>query len=129
MKKPVEDWLLMAGKDLQAAEKLLERDDLTNAVAFHCHQSIEKSLKALLLAKDMEIPRIHNLITLWGALKDHVSFYLDINALEMIDETYIDSRYPADIGLLPEGFPSKTKVMDFLKFAQEVFRKVSDESK
>ena len=49
MKKQVEDWILLADKDLYAAEILLKDEyPLTNIVAFHCQQSIEKCLKAFL---------------------------------------------------------------------------------
>jgi HEPN domain-containing protein len=43
MKKQVEDWISLADKDLYAAE-IIMRDDfpLTNIVAFHCQQAIEK---------------------------------------------------------------------------------------
>jgi hypothetical protein len=41
MKKQVEDWILLADKDLYAAEILLkEQYPLTNIVAFHCHYSL-----------------------------------------------------------------------------------------
>ena len=37
MKNQVEDWIVLADKDLHAAEILLEHEyPLTNIVAFHC---------------------------------------------------------------------------------------------
>ena len=56
MKKQVEDWILLADKDLYAAEILLKDDNtLTNIVAFHCQQTIEKYLKAFLIENDVHI--------------------------------------------------------------------------
>jgi hypothetical protein len=41
MKKQVEDWILLAEKDLYAAELMIQDDyPLTNIVAFHCQQTI-----------------------------------------------------------------------------------------
>jgi hypothetical protein len=41
MKKQVEDWVLLAEKDLLAAEIILKDEyPLTNIVAFHCQQAI-----------------------------------------------------------------------------------------
>jgi HEPN domain-containing protein len=127
MKKLVKDWLTVAERDLLAARKLLDTDSLTNVVTFHCHQSIEKAFKTMLLAKGGEVPRIHNLITLWGLLKGVVSFQIDLPLLEAINEAYIDTRYPSDIGLLPNGVPSKAKAMQFADFAGDVLRKISKE--
>jgi HEPN domain-containing protein len=42
MKQTTKDWLTAAEDDLLAAKKLLGEDRLTNVVAFHCQQSIEK---------------------------------------------------------------------------------------
>jgi len=50
MKKQVEDWVLLADKDLQAAEIIIDDEyPLTNIVAFHCQQAIEKYFKALII--------------------------------------------------------------------------------
>jgi HEPN domain-containing protein len=61
MKKQVEDWLSLADKDLYAAEIII-RDDypLTNIVAFHCQQAIEKYLKAYLIEKDVSLIKTHD---------------------------------------------------------------------
>ncbi|MDR2096834.1 MAG: HEPN domain-containing protein [Treponema sp.] len=56
MKKQVEDWILLADKDLYAAEIIIKDDyPLTNIVAFHCQQAIEKYLKAYLIEKDVSL--------------------------------------------------------------------------
>jgi hypothetical protein len=48
MKKITEHWLNIAMDDLLAAKQLLTVDGLTNLVAFHAQQCIEKSMKALI---------------------------------------------------------------------------------
>jgi HEPN domain-containing protein len=52
MKKQAECWIVLADKDLMAAEIILKDDyPLTNIAAFHCQQTIEKYLKAYLYRK------------------------------------------------------------------------------
>ena len=41
--------------------------------------------------------------------------------LDEINEIYIDSRYPADLGLLPYGKPTLEDAKEFYEFAQSIF--------
>lgn len=57
----------------------------------------------------------------------------DEDALEAINQVYIESRYPADFGLLPGGIPSIETIekftvfaADLYTFAEEVIREESD---
>ncbi len=62
-----------------------------------------------------EIPKIHNLIRLYGIVRNHIQLSFDMEVFKQINETYIDTRYPSDIGLLPEGTPSLEKARFFTK--------------
>jgi HEPN domain-containing protein len=47
MKKQVEDWILLANNDLRTSEIIIKDEyPLTNIVAFHCQQAIEKYRRA-----------------------------------------------------------------------------------
>ena len=46
---------------------------------------------------------------------------------KQINETYIDTRYPSDLGLLPEGMPSLEKVRSFYQTAKEIYKQISKE--
>jgi HEPN domain-containing protein len=118
MKKQVEDWILLAEKDLYAAE-LMIRDDypLMNIVAFHCQQTIEKYIKAYFLEKEIPLIKTHDLIKLNAKIKD---LELDESKLMIINEVYIESRYPGDLGLIPDGIPTKEDAMKFIEFAKEI---------
>ena len=48
MKKISEEWLRAAKDDLRVVEKISQDEHLTNMVAFHSQQCIEKSLKAII---------------------------------------------------------------------------------
>lgn len=64
MKSPrdqdVADWLAKAHDDLRVAE-LVEPHGLVDAVGFHAQQAAEKYLKALLVARNQNVPRTHDL--------------------------------------------------------------------
>jgi hypothetical protein len=47
MKLITEEWLSRAKDDLDVAKEILEMEHLTNMVAFHSQQAMEKTLKAL----------------------------------------------------------------------------------
>jgi HEPN domain-containing protein len=60
-------------------------------------------------------------------LHTRIKDYLDIkdeNILEDLNELYIDSRYPGDMGLLPYGKPTIVDAKEFYEFANSVFDRV-----
>lgn len=57
MKAITREWLTRAVEDLAAAETLLSRADLTNVVAFHTQQAVEKALKAVIEELDLGLMR------------------------------------------------------------------------
>lgn len=124
MNKLVNEWLSFANKDLKTVVKLLDDPELTNIVAFHTHQCIEKSFKAVICLKVEDIPRKHNLLKLYGTVRNYCKLDIDITTLEEISETYIDSRYPSDMGLLPYGSLSTQRSEDFYKEAKYIYEQI-----
>jgi HEPN domain-containing protein len=120
MKKQVEHWLLFAERDLKSAKLLLNDETLTTIAAFHCQQAVEKGLKAIFENQNLKIPRLHNLEILYQKANIEKSVHVDLEILQRINEVYIDSRYPSDIGLIPSGTPSSETIQSFIDFA-EVF--------
>jgi len=56
------DWLAKAAKDLMVCEQLLIKGAVfSEAVAFHAQQAAEKSLKALLVVRQVEFPKTHDI--------------------------------------------------------------------
>jgi len=104
MKKLVNEWLKAALMDLKSIEKIINDEFLTPMVAFHSHQAIEKSLKAILELQQIKIPKIHKLQTLIDLVGIDLSEKDEL--LQLLDELYIDSRYPENMGLLPYGKPT-----------------------
>ena len=64
MKKQAESWLQAATSDLRVIKEIIEKEDLTNMVAFYSEQAIEKCFKAVLEEYQHTIPKTHNLIIL-----------------------------------------------------------------
>ena len=48
----------------------------------------------------------------------------EIILLEMINEVYIDSRYPGDLGLLPHGKPTISDIEAFIQFCETLLDKL-----
>ena len=66
--------------------------------------------------------KTHNLEKLYKKLDNIIE--VDYEQLELINELYIESRYPGDMGLLPYGKPSSEDAREFYEFAKSVFGRV-----
>jgi HEPN domain-containing protein len=62
-------WLRKADSDLANAELCLAAEKALDTACFHCQQAAEKSLKAYLIAKNVQFPLTHDL----KRLLDHCS--------------------------------------------------------
>ncbi|WP_045221126.1 HEPN domain-containing protein [Desulfonatronum thioautotrophicum] len=122
--RPASEWLKAARLDLDSIPYILHVEHLTPVVAFHAQQSVEKSLKALLEFKGRHIPKTHKLQTLFDSAEPE--FEIDEEILLVLDDLYIDARYPGDFGLLPDGVPSVEHAVTFYRFAQDVYFNISD---
>ena len=130
MKKQAENWILLADKDLRAAEIILKDEHpLTNITAFHCQQAIEKYLKAFLIEKDIPVIKTHDLIKLNDMVKEIKHLNIDEKKLIIINEVYIESRYPGELGLMPGGIPTDEQAENFIKYAKEIKTVINNELK
>ncbi len=111
------EWLKAAQDDLILLEDIKNNTHITNLIAFHSQQVIEKSLKALLEYQHKKVPRTHKL----QHLVDVAEIEVNDTLIQILDELYIDARYPSELGLLPEGKPSLEDAREFYEFAVQVF--------
>lgn len=114
------EWLKASSYDLLTVEKIADTDYLTHIVAFHSEQSIEKSLKALMVSKNSDIPKIHSLNRLFKLTEDMIK-NSNTQIVNKLDKLYIDSRYPSEFGLLPYGKPTLEDAKEFYGFALDIF--------
>jgi HEPN domain-containing protein len=118
-----QEWLKSAISDLETIEEIIDNEHLTHVVAFHSQQCVEKSFKSLLEYHEMDIPKIHSILKLSKMVQQYLTIK-DKDMLDELDKLYIDSRYPGDFGLLPNGKPSIEKVNKFYEFAKEIYESV-----
>ncbi len=91
----VEKWLDMAIRDLKSAKVLFEHDCGNDYVAFHCQQTIEKALKALIIYLYATLEQGHSLLYLCKKVmvqREEFSQYLKDCAF--VNQYYIETRYP-----------------------------------
>ncbi len=98
--KPVDEWLRQAGRDLRAAEHLLEGGFFTHATVI-AHLAVEKALKGLYRARfDANPPVTHNLTYLADRtdlpLPVDLRTALDLLSGESILRLYPDRLFEAD---------------------------------
>jgi HEPN domain-containing protein len=128
MKKQVEAWFEFAGQDMLTVSEIIENPNLTNIVAFHCQQAIEKYFKAFILENEKPLIKIHNLLTLYGVIKEIIDMELNEDLLSTINDIYLESRYPGEIGLLDNGsMPTKEHANQFFVFVYVFGTKIKNE--
>lgn len=119
-----QEWLRSAQGDLETIEEIRDNNNLTHVAAFHAQQCIEKSLKAVLEFQEKDVPKSHSVLQLAGKV-ENVLCIEDKDTLDELDKLYIDSRYPGDFGLLPNGKPTPKKAQVFYEYAKNIYEKVS----
>lgn len=122
MKQTTKEWIAAAQDDLLSAKTLIKELRLTHIVAFHCQQCIEKSLKAVIEEQDKNPFKSHDLIR----LNDHAQVELNEKEtvlLAIMNEVYIDSRYPGEMGLMPHGKPTEKEASGFISFAETILNR------
>jgi len=124
MKAITREWLARAADDLAAARLLLTQADLTNVVAFHAQQAVEKVLKAAIEELHLGLVRTHSLTRLYELVRSRYPVVDDVDMLDRLEAVYIDTRYPGEMGLLPYGKPAPEDATALYHFAQDVFHKV-----
>ena len=121
MKASTKQWLEFAQTDLRSCENNLSDEFVTNVVAFHAQQSVEKAFKALIEEKGIRMSRIHNLTRLHALTELFLISPIDETELEMLDNVYTNSRYPGEIGLLATGKPTMNESKELYNIALNIY--------
>jgi HEPN domain-containing protein len=125
MKETTKDWLIFAEDDLIAAKTLSIDDRLTSLVSFHCQQCLEKCFKAVIEERDKSFIKSHDLLRL-QLFADIQLSDSETRLLSMINEVYIDARYPGDLGLLPQGKPTIPQAHEFIQLCESIFNRIRE---
>lgn len=119
MKKEAEAWIRIAAEELQSAQYLREKK-LFRMVCYHAQQSVEKTLKGILVDKDIDIPRTHNILDLSNAARK-VGYDIPLTDEEAVFLNSIyRARYPSDLGLVPSGEPTADDAEQALTIATRI---------
>jgi HEPN domain-containing protein len=121
MKKITKDWFNSAVSDLSIIEQIIDQPDLTHQASFHAQQAIEKSFKALIEEFELGFIKTHSLEMLYNKVKNIISLEIDTDQLILLDQLYIDARYPGEMGLLPDGKPSIQESKIFLVLSKAIY--------
>lgn len=120
MRRATKEWLASAQDDLDTIAEIIENRRLTNMVAYHAQQCVEKCFKAILEENEQEVPSIHNLVTLRGHAGTMLPWDVEEDLLDRLNQLYIEARYPGEQGFLPEGKPTVEEAHTFFDFAKHV---------
>ena len=110
------EWLIHSHNDLNGAILLYKASHSTDTISYILHQSIEKSLKALMASSNQPIKKTHNLVELYELVCDE-NFQLtqeEVFKLSIATTYYTKQRYPTPHKKLPPMEEIK-KIIDVSK--------------
>jgi HEPN domain-containing protein len=126
MKPSTRQWLDFAKADLINCERIIYDEFLTAIVAFHSQQVVEKCFKAIIDEKNLDIPRIHNLVRLYQVVEGFLKNPIEIRELMALDSVYTSSRYPSDIGMIASGKPTQQDALALYESAKIIFEAITE---
>ncbi|MDZ4675937.1 MAG: HEPN domain-containing protein [Oligoflexia bacterium] len=122
-------WFKKANQDLKVIKFLLDGadSDVLESCAFHCQQSIEKSIKGFLVHNLIRSKKIHDLRPLAEkavSIDESLDFIiLNKTLLDKITDFAVAYRYPDAVPELPPL--TKSEVLDARDLAQKCFNELS----
>jgi HEPN domain-containing protein len=92
------EWVKKAEEDLISLESLLKhKDGSPSTGCFLAQQAAEKLLKALLIYKEFELEKVHDLVKIINTLELRIPEVRGFeNDITTITRYYIETRYPGD---------------------------------
>ncbi len=78
----IRKWIIKADNDFKIAEHELDQPEnemVTDAICFHCQQSVEKLLKAYLASRNIDFGKTHNLEYLLELCRKQDTIFENIN--------------------------------------------------
>lgn len=111
-------WIEQAKHDLKIAEYNLNGNFFDSCI-FYCQQTVEKSLKSLIIKKQGKLLKIHDLVILGRKVNLPNSFFEKISKL---NSAYLSSRYEISLDKIPAELFSKQEALEFLKLSKEVIK-------
>ncbi|NOX67049.1 MAG: HEPN domain-containing protein [Chlorobi bacterium] len=125
MREETKYWLKFAKENLDAANVLLE-SSLFNPCLQNIQQSVEKTLKALLIEHAIGLLKTHSITELVELLAKN-NFDIDITEddCDLLDSIYLSTKYPVG-SVLPDFEPDNQICIRSLEIAKMVLKDVKD---
>jgi HEPN domain-containing protein len=103
LRRQAEEWKEKAEEDFQVAVVLLKARDpiLAAAICFHVQQTVEKYLKARLVAERIDFPRTHNIAELADLFPSDERVNLSRDEEDRLSEYAVVTRYPGEYDSIP----------------------------
>ena len=125
MKDETKIWMKSADENLKSARLLLD-GSLFNACLQNIQQSVEKSLKALLVEFSIKLIKTHSIGKLTAALAEHdVDVDITEDERDLLDTIYLPSKYPLG-GVIPDFEPDADICRQCLSISKKVIKSVKD---
>lgn len=121
MKKTTNDWFSSAESDLLLIQEIISMENLTHLSSFHAQQVVEKSFKAIIEEFELGFIKSHSLEMLYNKVIEHINAVINMDKLILLDQLYIEARYPGELGLLPNGKPSVKEAKEFYILGKQIF--------
>ncbi len=117
------EWLNKADSDLNVAKILIEKEMHLEIIAFHCQQATEKYLKALLVYKNLKIPKTHDLDALFLLCVEEEAALKRIDRIKLsaLTDFAVEYRYP-----VVSSPPETSEIKSYLELAQEIGNIIKD---
>lgn len=125
MSADVTAWLTFARENVKAAA-VLASEGLYLASLNNAQQAVEKSLKALLLARGLTPPRTHSIERLISLLDAAESIPCGGEDIDFLDVIYLPSKYPLE-GVFPAFAPRRTDAERAVSLARAILAWVLSE--
>lgn len=125
--KSAKIWLKSARHDLDLSF-LLNRDKaFTDTICYFCHQTVEKTLKALFLLNGFfDFPHTHDLEALMKQCKKLSPDILDFrNSFLLLNRYYLETKYPVEE---PVNYP-REEAEKAIEMAEEIYEFVEKKLK
>lgn len=119
MKSVTNKWIEISQRNLKDAEILFKNKSYQGA-AWHCHQAIEKILKAIIIEKGKRVPKVHDLVDLIEETKLKIPEAL-VQVIEELNFHYLPPRYPDVVPQLNKIY-QRRNIHQLLKQTKELFK-------
>lgn len=99
MNAVIEEWRRKGEGDFTTARRELAATVAPNydAVCFHAQQCVEKLMKALIIAVNEQVPRVHDLVVLSQLIQPHFKDWsLGLDDLRFLTRAAVEFRYPGE---------------------------------